>query len=207
MSERGPGVTGVLVMAYGTPASYEAVAGFYTDVRRGRPPSQEQLADLERRYAAVGGTSQLAARTQEQVAGIQRALDVQSPGSFVCRYGSKHAAPKIEDAVDQLTSLGVNGLVGIVLAPHYSSASVGEYVSRACARAGSAGLPAVFVEDWHDNPVLVELPVNVCGPPIRRSEPLSTMTTRRSSSRLTRSPSGSSSQGTATTPGCGRRAS
>ncbi|MGO9195696.1 MAG: ferrochelatase [Acidimicrobiales bacterium] len=157
MSERGAGVTGVLVMAYGTPASYEAVAGFYTDVRRGRPPSQEQLADLERRYAAVGGTSQLAARTQEQVAGIQRALDVQSPGSFACRYGSKHAAPKIEDAVDQLTSLGVNGLVGIVLAPHYSSASVGEYVSRARARAGSAGLPAVFVEDWHDNPVLVEL--------------------------------------------------
>ena len=40
-----PERVGVLVMAYGTPSSPEQVEAFYTDVRRGRPPSQEQLAD------------------------------------------------------------------------------------------------------------------------------------------------------------------
>ena len=41
----------------------------------GPTAAREQLADLQRRYTAVGGTSQLAARTAEQVAGVQAALD------------------------------------------------------------------------------------------------------------------------------------
>ncbi len=51
--------TGVLVMAYGTPSAPDEIEAYYTDVRRGRPPSPEQLADLERRYAAIGGLSPL----------------------------------------------------------------------------------------------------------------------------------------------------
>ncbi|MHB1988778.1 MAG: ferrochelatase [Acidimicrobiales bacterium] len=149
--------TGVLVMAYGTPASYEDVEVFYTDVRRGRPPTAEQVADLRRRYAAVGGTSQLAERTADQVAGIQAALEARAPGRFICRYGSKHSAPKIERAVDELAALGAGGVVGIVLAPHYSAGSIGEYLARARKQAADRELPAAFIEDWHDNAVLVEL--------------------------------------------------
>ncbi len=111
---------GVLVMAYGTPASYDEVEAFYTDVRRGRPPSPEQLADLKRRYAAVGGVSQLSARTAEQVAGIQTALDRQDPARFSCRYGAKHASPSIEETMEQMRADGIEELVGLVLAPHYS---------------------------------------------------------------------------------------
>ena len=44
--------TGVLVMAYGTPARPEDVEAYYTHIRRGRPPEPEQLADLQRRYDA-----------------------------------------------------------------------------------------------------------------------------------------------------------
>lgn len=148
---------GVLVMAYGTPARFEDVEDFYTDVRRGRPPSPEQLADLRRRYEAVGGVSQLNARTAEQVAGIQQALDESAPGRFRCRYGAKHASPKIEDAVEAFAGDGTTRLVGIVLAPHFSAASVGEYLGRAAAASSARGIDARFVEDWHDHPVLVEL--------------------------------------------------
>lgn len=154
---RTKGPIGVVVMAYGTPGGFEEVERFYTDVRRGRPPSPEQLADLKRRYAAVGGTSALTARTTEQVDGIAAALEAISPGGFVCRYGSKHADPKIEQAVDALVGQGVTGLVGVVLAPHYSSASVGEYLERAGAEAARHGREAAFLEDWHDEPILVEL--------------------------------------------------
>jgi ferrochelatase len=148
---------GVLVMAYGTPASYGEIEAFYLDVRRGRPPTPEQLADLQRRYAAVGGTSELARHTADQVAGIAAALEERSPGGFACRYGSKHAAPKIEEGVEELAGLGVVGIVGIVLAPHYSRGSIGEYIDRARKRAGELGIATVFVEGWHDNPVLVDL--------------------------------------------------
>lgn len=148
---------GVAVMAYGSPATYEDVESFYTDVRRGRPPAPEQLEELKARYAAVGGTSSLVARTHEQVEGIQAALEREAPGRFVCRFGAKHSSPRIEDAVAELAGAGVESLVGIVLAPHYSLGSVGEYLQRAGAAAEARRLPARFVEDWHTDPVLIDL--------------------------------------------------
>jgi ferrochelatase len=144
-------------MAYGTPGAPNDVEAFYTDVRRGRPPSPEQLADLQRRYDAVGGVSQLTARTGEQLRGIQSALDASGRGRFECRYGAKHAEPKIETAVEALAATGLGRLVGLVLAPHYSSASVGEYIARAREAAAGHGMESRFIEDWHDNPVLISL--------------------------------------------------
>jgi ferrochelatase len=43
-------------------------------------------------------------------------------------------------------------VVGVVLAPHYSGFSVGEYQARAAAAATEAGLTAVGLERWHDLP-------------------------------------------------------
>jgi len=153
----GAGQIGVLVMAYGTPSSPGQVEEFYTDVRRGRPPSAEQLADLVGRYAAIGGVSPLYERTAEQVAGIQHQLDLRFAGVYRCALGTKHSDPRLERAVEDLAGQGVRGLVGLVLAPHYSRGSVGEYVARATERAQDLGLPSVFIEQWHDNPVLIEL--------------------------------------------------
>ena len=51
---------GCLVMAYGTPEREDDLLAYYTDIRRGRPPTDEQLADLRRRYDAIGGLSPLA---------------------------------------------------------------------------------------------------------------------------------------------------
>lgn len=150
-------LTGVLVMAYGTPRSPSDIPAFYTDVRRGKAPSPEQLADLVRRYEAIGGTSPLATRTAEQVAGIQACLDALAPGRYLCTLGNKHSDPRIEDGVAALAANGARSLVGLVLAPHYSKGSIGEYAARTTAKATELGLGATLVESWHDNPVLVEL--------------------------------------------------
>ncbi|MDQ3107984.1 MAG: ferrochelatase, partial [Actinomycetota bacterium] len=60
----GPARRGVLLMAYGTPERESDLEAYYTDIRRGRPPTPEQLADLRRRYDAIGGLSPLASRTR-----------------------------------------------------------------------------------------------------------------------------------------------
>ena len=148
---------GVLMMAYGTPSGPDDVASFYTDVRRGSPPSPEQLADLVRRYDAIGGVSPLASRTADQVTGVQRALDSRDPGRYLCALGTKHSAPRLEQTVDRFAADGITELVGVVLAPHYSKASVGEYLERAAARADQHDMTSKFVEHWHDDPVLVGL--------------------------------------------------
>jgi ferrochelatase len=146
---------GVVLMAYGTPRAPEEIEAYYTDIRRGRPPTPEQLADLTRRYAAIGGTSPLAAVTEDQRAGLQAALDERAAGRFVVTLGLKHAAPRIEDGVACLADAGVERVVGLVLAPHYSALSIGEYLGRAGAAAAVAGLPFAGVESWATEPAYV----------------------------------------------------
>jgi ferrochelatase len=145
---------GLVVMAYGTPASPDEAEAYYTHIRRGRAPSPEQLAELTGRYQAIGGVSPLAERTRAQVAAIGAALDAAEPGGWRLALGNKHAAPFVEDAVASLATGGepVERLVGLVLAPHFSRGSVAEYHQRATGAAAEAGVPYSPIEAWHDLP-------------------------------------------------------
>lgn len=147
---------GVVVMAYGTPRSPDEILPYYTDIRRGRPPTDEQLADLTRRYEAIGGISPLAARTDAQCEALQAALDGVAPGRYQVVLGLKHADPKIEAAVDELARRQVDRIVGLVLAPHYSSYSVGQYLDRMRATAEPYGIPVTGVETWAVQPEFVD---------------------------------------------------
>ncbi|HUP71234.1 MAG TPA: ferrochelatase [Acidimicrobiales bacterium] len=144
---------GVLVMAYGSPASPGDIESYYTHVRRGQPAPPVLLDDLRRRYDAIGGVSPLAARTTAQVEALQAALG----GDHVVTLGQKHAAPFIEDAVAKLAGNGVGHIVGLVLAPHTSALSTGEYHSRAGEAAGAAGIPYSSVGAWPVHPELMVL--------------------------------------------------
>lgn len=150
---------GVLVMSYGTPASPEELEAYYTHIRRGRPPAPEQVADLRARYEAIGGMSPLAERTAAQARGLQAALDARGAGRFLVFAAAKHAAPLLEDGVAAMADAGVRDAVALVLAPHYSSLSVGEYIERVARAAELADPPLhmTFVRDWHLEPALVDL--------------------------------------------------
>ena len=145
--------TGVLVLAHGTPARPEEIEDFYTRIRRGRPPSAEELAELTRRYEAIGGLSPFAAGTEAQVDGLRAAL---GSDDYVVRLGQKFAAPYIPDAVDELIAAGADRIVGIVMAPHYAPPSVGDYIARAEA-AVDGRVPLDVIKSWHAEPVLVDL--------------------------------------------------
>ena len=146
-------------MAYGTPASPEDIEGYYTHVRRGRPPTSDLLEELRGRYEAIGGTSPLFERTQAQAAGIQAALG----DGYRVELGMKHAPPFLEDGVAALAEAGASRLVGLVLAPHYSRLSVGEYAERVKAAAEAAGVEATMIESWHVEPGYVELLASFVG--------------------------------------------
>jgi protoporphyrin/coproporphyrin ferrochelatase len=148
--------TGVVLMAYGTPRTPEEVEPYYTDIRRGRPPTPEQLADLTRRYDAIGGISPLAALTAAQGDVLQAALDERRPDEFVVGLGLKHATPKVEEGVAALAALGVERIIGLVLAPHFSTMSIGEYLGRASGAAEAAGLAFTGVDSWATEPAYVD---------------------------------------------------
>lgn len=161
---------GVLLMAYGTPNSLDEVEPYYTDVRGGRPPTPQLLEELKERYHLVGGRTPLLEISRAQAAGLQAALDADTPGRYRVYLGMKHWHPYIEAAVREMAADGVREALALTLAPHYSRLSIGGYISRiedaqaklAAERAsGSAsGLDAsdepihfTYVESWHDEPL------------------------------------------------------
>jgi ferrochelatase len=154
----GPGTVGVLVMSYGTPESLDQVEAYYTHIRRGKPPTPEQLADLVSRYERiVGGFFPLRRNTDNQVTALQETLDRMYPDmDYVCYQGLKHAEPFIEDSVRVMAADGIQRAIGVVLAPHYSMMSVGSYVKRAQATAEEVGIRMEFVESYHLHPKLIE---------------------------------------------------
>ncbi|MGQ0615931.1 MAG: ferrochelatase [Acidimicrobiia bacterium] len=140
--------TGVVVMAYGSPVSPGDLERYYTHIRRGRPPTAELLAELRSRYDAIGGTSPLRRITEAQADRVGQAL---GPG-FVVVAGQKHSPPFIEDGVAVVAEAGADRVIGIVLAPHDSRGSVGEYAGRLVAAAAEHGLEAATVGSWWDLP-------------------------------------------------------
>ncbi len=149
---------GVLVMSYGTPESLDQVEAYYTHIRRGHPPTPEQLHELTARYEAiVGGFFPLRENTNKQVKGLENTLRQEHPDlEFVCYQGLKHAQPYVEDGVEQMVKDGITEAVGVVLAPHYSTMSVGGYVKRAKDKAEALGLKIDFVLDYHLHPKLLD---------------------------------------------------
>lgn len=151
MAERG-----LVVMAYGSPAGPDEVQAYYTHIRRGRPPTPEQLADLQDRYQAIGGMSPLRERTEAQVAAIRAELESLEPGRWIVGLGMKHSAPFIEDSVTAVADAGVRDIVGLVLTPHYSAASVGTYLSRAGETAADRSVGFTGIESWHLEPSYID---------------------------------------------------
>jgi ferrochelatase len=148
--------TAVLLMAYGTPRTPAEIEPYYTDIRRGRAPTPEQLADLVARYDAIGGISPLAARTEAQRDALQKALNEIAPDTYEVVLGLKHAAPMIETAVNELGARGFQHIIGLVLAPHFSSFSIGQYMGRARAAAEPHGITVTAIDSWATEPAFVE---------------------------------------------------
>ncbi len=148
--------TGVLVMAYGTPTTRDDVEAYYTRIRHGRAPTAELLADLTRRYDAIGGTSPLAQRTADQVAGVARVLEHVAPGRYDVRFGSKYEPPLLETAATSFREDGFTKVIGLVLAPHSSSMSTDQYMARAGEALGD-GVEFIKIGAWWEFPGFLEI--------------------------------------------------
>src|SRR5947208_14502512 len=83
---------GVLLMAYGSPATLRDVKAYYTHIRGGRTPPAEQVAELRARYDRIGGRSPLLQITWRQAPGVVQALAQAGLPPRACA-GVRHAPP------------------------------------------------------------------------------------------------------------------
>ncbi len=143
----------VILMAYGSPDRLSDVPAYYADIRGGRPIASEQLEDLAARYRALGidegdGPSPLNAVTEETRAALAVAL------GLPVFTGMRHWTPRIGKAVGAAVAAGHDLLVGIVLAPHWSSLSIEKY-RRLFEDAVAGRVESRFVERWGADPGFV----------------------------------------------------
>ena len=147
----------VLLMAYGSPDRLDQVEAYYTDIRRGSPPTPELLEELVGRYRAIGGGSPLSRIVEAQRAALQAELAARGWALRVYA-GMRHIEPRIGRIVEGMAAEGVERFVAIALAPQKSSnaAGYGRAVDAALARLGGGPPSVVVVESWYDQPRFIE---------------------------------------------------
>ena len=140
--------TAVLLLAHGTPETTDQIPEYLRYVTGGRPLPPQVVEEIRHRYSLIG-YSPLACWTLRQADQLSQSLRMPV---FV---GMRNWRPFIADAVKTIAEQGFDRVIAICLAPQNSRTSVGLYRS---AVVGDTSLPFVldFVEEWHDQPLLVE---------------------------------------------------
>ena len=144
----------VLLMAHGTPESVDQMADYLRLVRGGREPSRELIEEMTHNWEAIGGRSPLTDITTQQARALQAQLAADGLDIPVV-VGMRNWRPFIADAIREITSIDVQHVIGIPMAPQFSTLSVQKYMDAA-----KAALPAdaefSCVQSFHDHPLLVE---------------------------------------------------
>jgi protoporphyrin/coproporphyrin ferrochelatase len=145
----------VVLMAYGSPDRLADVPAYYADIRGGRPIAPEHLDDLVARYRALGieDSNPLNEITEATRAALEAELGIPV---FT---GMRHWTPRIAEAADRAIDGGARTIVGLVLAPHYSSLSIEKYREQLAAAVGDRA-ELRFVERWGSEDAFVDLIAN-----------------------------------------------
>ena len=146
--------TGVVIMTYGSATTAGHVAEYMRHIYGDRA-SAETIADFEDRYARVGH-SPLIEITLEQAEKLQASLGK----DYVVRAGMQHSAPFIEEAVGECKAAGAEKLVGIILAPQFSSFIMEGYrrtFHQAAEKHGFKPENLHLIGQWPAEPHFVEL--------------------------------------------------
>lgn len=143
----------VLLMAYGSPNSLDEIEPYYTDIRGGRKPTPGNLKELVARYQRIGGRTPLLDITREQA----RALQAQLGDGFRVYVGMKHWHPFIAQALEEIARDGLQRVIALPLAPHYSRFSIDGYFQRVrdAIRKLNVPLDVTYVESWNDHPLFL----------------------------------------------------
>jgi ferrochelatase len=141
----------VLLMAHGTPASLDEMPEYLRVVRGGRPPSPELIAEMRHNYEAIGGRSPLTEITLAQADALSRRLGTGVPVAV----GMRNWRPYIKDAISDLVARGATRVIGVPMAPQFSTLSVQKYLDAATAVLPE-GVRFAAVRSFHTHPLLID---------------------------------------------------
>ncbi len=150
----------VLLLAHGTPNVLGEMAEYLAKVTGGRALPAEVVEELQHRYSQIGLCEKpgpepppLTRWTLAQGCSLEAAL-ARAGRPLRVYVGMRNWHPYIADVVSQMRADGVTRVIAICLAPQNSRTSIGLY--RRALMSVADGLDVTFVEEWPEEPALIE---------------------------------------------------
>lgn len=145
---------GLLFLSYGSPLSKDDLVPYMTSIRRGRVPTEEEIANLTKRYDTIGQWEHVELQTMAECQ--YRTLLTLLP-TMPSAIGFLHMKPSIADAVDSLVQQGVEHIIAIVTAPFFTALGTGAYekqVQSAISKYDTVTFDCI--RSWWDQPTFKE---------------------------------------------------
>ncbi|MBK7582858.1 MAG: ferrochelatase [Myxococcales bacterium] len=143
---------GVLLVAHGTVTDLDDLPEFLREIRRGRPASPELVAEIRRRYTAIG-SSPLLDITRAQASALAKRLELP------VLVGMRLWRPRVEDVLRGIGGLRLARLCVLPLAPfsvHVYWEAAQESLAAAREELGSSAPELVPTEPWGTEPALID---------------------------------------------------
>lgn len=145
---------GLLFLSYGSPLSKDDLVPYMTSIRRGRVPTEEELANLTKRYDTIGQWENVELQTMAECQ--YKTLLTLLP-TMPSAIGFLHMKPSIADAVDSLVQEGVEHIIAIVTAPFFTALGTGAYEKQVQAAISNYdNVTFDSIRSWWDQPTFKE---------------------------------------------------
>ena len=145
---------GLLFLSYGSPSSKDDLVPYMTSIRRGRVPTEGEIANLTKRYDTIGQWENVELQTMAECQ--YKTLLTLLP-TMPSAIGFLHMKPSIADAVDSLVQQGVEHIIAIVTAPFFTALGTGAYekqVQSAISKYDTVTFDCI--RSWWDQPTFKE---------------------------------------------------
>jgi ferrochelatase len=187
--------TGVLLVGFGAPDSFEAIEPFMRNLM-GRDPSEELLGSARRRYLTIGGSSPLPWRVEGIAAALERRLNglppaehqEESPEEYsgaVARrstrvggdmavpvaVGMAYWHPTILEGLGRLKAAGAESVVWLSLSPFESGATTGTFRAAVEQASVEAGIEATELGGFHTTHDFAVLLADACSEALQQVFP------------------------------------
>lgn len=138
--------TAVVLIAHGTVESLDDLPEFLANIRRGHSAPPELVAEVRRRYEAIGGRSPLNDITREVASKLEARLGLPT------RIANRLFHPYPKDVIAKLAASGIRRIVTVPLAQH--SAAVYAAAMTAAAKEVDPSIEVLCAPNWGRTPEL-----------------------------------------------------
>ncbi len=140
--------TAVVLIAHGTVDALDDLPEFLANIRHGHPAPPELVAEVRRRYEAIGGRSPLNDLNHEVAKKLEARVGLPT------RLANRLIHPYPKDVVARLASEGVRRILSVPLAQH--SAGVYRSAMMAAVKEVDPSLELVCAPNWGRTPELTD---------------------------------------------------